>query len=379
MKFNLTETLFSIIFALDCIEHDLLGIKTNHSKKVSYICVDICSKIGLNNSYLFDVATCTILHDNALTDYIHSGFKDYHDVNPNQNFNLAKHCILEELNCRNIHFSKTVTGSIFYHHENCDKSGLFGKKSSETPLNERLTDLSDVLDCKFSLNYINSKKILMIKLHLKESIDKLLCKITPQVKIDYSSDELISFARIFADIIDYKSEFTQRHSLGVADKAIKMGKYYSYDKETCAKMYFAGAIHDIGKLVVDADVLEKPGKLTSDEYKHIQTHVYYTYLMLRNIEGLEDVASWAYSHHEKLDGSGYPFGKKANELGKFERLFACIDIYQALTEKRPYKDAMSHEKAIFIMKEMVENNKLDSNIVNDIDLAFSYKEVKVLD
>ena len=71
-------------------------------------------------------------------------------------------------------------------------------------------------------------------------------------------------------------------------------------------------------------------------------------------------------HHEKLDGTGYPFGIKGEELGFEERLMACVDIYQALTEGRPYKEGFPHEKAIAIMREMAEKNFIDKKITEDM-------------
>ena len=79
---------------------------------------------------------------------------------------------------------------------------------------------------------------------------------------------------------------------------------------------------------------------------------------------------WACMHHEKLDGTGYPFGKKADELGHEERLIACLDIYQALSEERPYKKGKTHNEAIAILKSMSADGKIDESIVNDIDRHF---------
>ncbi|MDZ5253506.1 HD-GYP domain-containing protein [Clostridium sp. LIBA-8841] len=400
MKFDLTKILFALSFALDCVERDLLGVKTNHSKRVAYICVEICKEIGLTNENLFDISACAILHDNALTEYIYFEYKEYSRIYNKYNFSPNEHCILGEKNVMSIPFYNNIAGSILYHHENANGSGPFGKKSNEVPLYARLIHLADTLDTKFDLTFVSFEKFKEIKYYLSinkdilfdsqviewflntftfdkllnlrnEHINNSLSKSLPKINFNYSSNDLINFSKIFAKIIDYKSEFTQKHSLGLANKAVKVGEYYGLSVDTKAKMYFAGAVHDIGKLAVDVDVLEKPGKLTSEEYKHIQTHVYYTYTILKDIEGLEDVASWAYCHHEKLDGSGYPFGKTASELGKFERLFACLDIYQALTEKRPYKDGMSHNKAILILKHMASSNLLDDEILDDIDKVFA--------
>ena len=149
-----------------------------------------------------------------------------------------------------------------------------------------------------------------------------------------------------------------------------MGSFYGYDEEKLTKLYLAGCLHDIGKLVIDRDVLEKPDKLTDTEYIHIQTHAYYTFFILSPIRGLKDVTAWASNHHEKLDGTGYPFGKKASELTKEERLLGCLDIYQALSEKRPYKSGMSHEQSMKILYDMADTGKLDSDICKDIDMVF---------
>lgn len=149
-----------------------------------------------------------------------------------------------------------------------------------------------------------------------------------------------------------------------------MAMYYDCSPEETTKLYFAGALHDIGKLVIDRDILEKPGKLSAQEYEHIQNHAYYTYDILRRIKGLEDVTLWASLHHEKLNGTGYPFGKTAVDLNRNERLLGCLDIYQALTEKRSYKDGLSHEKSIDILRDMATKGFIDANIVKDLDRAF---------
>lgn len=133
-----------------------------------------------------------------------------------------------------------------------------------------------------------------------------------------------------------------------------------------AKLYFAGALHDIGKLAVDRGVLEKPARLTDSEYRHIQDHAVWTYKILSGIQGLEDVTHWASNHHEKLDGSGYPQGLAAGQLDFWDRMLGCIDIYQALTEERPYKAGMTHAQAAAILRRMAGAGKLDESIVEDL-------------
>ncbi len=203
-----------------------------------------------------------------------------------------------------------------------------------------------------------------------EKIDIYLRSLLPEGSVKCTPEQLMDFAGVFARIVDYKSHFTKTHSIGIAQKAYDMAHFYEEDEETAAKLYFAGALHDIGKLVVDRDILEKPDKLDFAEYKHIQTHVYYTYKILSDVSGIDEILKWASYNHEKLDGTGYPFGLTDDQLGEKERLMACLDIYQALTEERPYKKGMDHQEAIAILQTMAEGGKLDAQIVRDIDKRY---------
>lgn len=99
-------------------------------------------------------------------------------------------------------------------------------------------------------------------------------------------------------------------------------------------------------MAVGNEILEKPDKLTDDEFSKMKNHAGYTYLILSEVNDFEEIRDWAAFHHEKLNGKGYPFGKTAAELNEPERIMACIDIYQALTEDRPYKKGLSHEKRV---------------------------------
>ena len=103
------------------------------------------------------------------------------------------------------------------------------------------------------------------------------------------------------------------------------------------------------------------------EFNKIKEHPLFTYKSLEKINGFELIAKWAANHHERLDGSGYPFGKNSKELDFNSRLIACLDIYQALVEDRPYRPALSHQSAINIMRDMADKGKIDNDIVNDID------------
>lgn len=183
--------------------------------------------------------------------------------------------------------------------------------------------------------------------------------------------QLKQIAKFFAGIIDYKSPFTSTHSIGVACIAKKLAGYMGLGEETSQKIYLAGALHDIGKVAIGNDILEKPDKLTDEEYSVMKHHAAYTYYILSDINGFDEIRDWAAFHHERLDGTGYPFGKTAEELNVEERIMAGADIYQALTESRPYKSGMPHNKACSILYDMADKGWIDSDVVSNIDKCFA--------
>ena len=107
-------------------------------------------------------------------------------------------------------------------------------------------------------------------------------------------------------------------------------------------------------------------------------HAAYTYYILSEIDDFEEIRDWAAFHHERLDGTGYPFGKTAAELNTQERIMACVDIYQALTESRPYKQGMPHEKAYGILNDMVEKGWLDGEIASQVEACIDQKMTDII-
>lgn len=112
----------------------------------------------------------------------------------------------------------------------------------------------------------------------------------------------------------------------------------------------AALLHDVGKLSVSNEILEKPGKLTAEEWKIVRDHPYYTFEILNRTPGFEDIAAEAAAHHEKLDGSGYWRGWKESQLSTFSRILVVADIFDALRAKRPYRDSLPLEKVFAIMR-----------------------------
>ncbi|MGE3593543.1 MAG: HD-GYP domain-containing protein, partial [Arcobacter sp.] len=231
-------------------------------------------------------------------------------------------------------------------------------------------------------NILFSKKIVETFKILSESIlfwgdleyfDEVnpLEKILPNFSIEVSLEKFLSITKIFSKIIDGKSKFTAKHSVDLEEKSLKLVEYFNLDEETKLKIQIASNLHDIGKLGTPNAILDKEGSLTNQELFEIKKHAYLTHSILSKLENFNDITKWASAHHEKLDGSGYPFGLTSNELGLEERIVSCLDFYQALVEDRPYRNSMSHNDAISILRKNLSDYKIDIDIVNAIDIVFN--------
>jgi putative nucleotidyltransferase with HDIG domain len=157
-------------------------------------------------------------------------------------------------------------------------------------------------------------------------------------------------ARAFADIIDAKSPYTYRHSSNVADYALGVAAVMGLGDVTGRIIYRAGLLHDIGKLGISNQILDKPGRLTDGERKTIELHPLYSWEILSRVTAFSEFARMASLHHEKLDGSGYPWGVPGDELDASARVLCVVDIYEALTADRPYRAGMTPDAALAIIE-----------------------------
>jgi putative nucleotidyltransferase with HDIG domain len=165
-------------------------------------------------------------------------------------------------------------------------------------------------------------------------------------------------AEAFAEIIDAKSPFTYAHSANVAMYACAIGEQLGFDAETMRRTRRAGLLHDIGKVGVSNRILDKNGPLGDDERAAVQSHPLYTWEILGRVSAFSSFARQAATHHEKLDGSGYPWKLRGDELDAPSRAMVVADIYEALTANRPYRAGMPIEQALGIL-EKERGTKLD--------------------
>lgn len=400
MDFNLNEFLRAIANTLDTVEIDIFGMPTNHSKRIAFLSVFIARELHLHDEEVFDLASLAIMHDNgASLKILHDNLSGTAKEKLNIMESRKEHCTIGDDNLRDFPFFTTPINVILYHHEKHDGSGFFGKKENEIPLFAQIIALADSLDLKFDLRkgtqimgnaeefvrnhretffspavadaFLEASECARLWNGFQDSnIDLYLAESVPRFSNAMSYEEIRELTKILSRIIDAKSKYTHEHSAGLSSKMAIMADYYHIDSTTKHKLMIASDLHDLGKLIISNEILDKPGRLTGIEYDEIMRHPTITRICLENVSGFEDIAKWAGNHHERLNGTGYPNGLFAEDLDFNSRLLTALDVFQALREERPYRASMDHQKAIGVMREMVDSGDLDPQIVQDIDSVF---------
>ncbi|HJV81433.1 HD-GYP domain-containing protein [Noviherbaspirillum sp.] len=174
-------------------------------------------------------------------------------------------------------------------------------------------------------------------------------------------DELYELARLFGRIIDFRSPFTAIHSSMVAARAERIAQLLGVDTYRTKIIGIAGFLHDLGKLAVPTEILDKPERLTREEMFIVKQHPYYTHRILSTVPGLEEVNAFASLHHERLDGQGYPF--RRSEIPLEARIIAAADVFTAVSEHRPYRSGMTRTAALALLDQFVSGGALDGEVV----------------
>ncbi|TDR73271.1 HD-GYP domain-containing protein [Paludibacterium purpuratum] len=195
------------------------------------------------------------------------------------------------------------------------------------------------------------------------NLDQILKALAPFEDIELDLPKLMLFARFFALIIDSRSHFTATHSAGVAICAETIARHMGMSAAEAAKMRIAGYLHDTGKLAIPNEYINRGGPLAREEMARMRSHSYITHDILSKINGLSDIAEWASHHHERLDGSGYPFHKSADKLSLGARIMAVADIYTALIEDRPYRQGLPEIQVFAHLEDLVAAKQLEPAVV----------------
>ncbi|MEW6718990.1 MAG: HD-GYP domain-containing protein [Thermodesulfobacteriota bacterium] len=186
-------------------------------------------------------------------------------------------------------------------------------------------------------------------------------------------DLYINTVKALAAAIDAKDQYTHGHSFRVARFSNAIGRRLGVSEKALDDLDIAAYMHDLGKIGVPESILGKPGKLTEAEYLEIKKHPILTNRILEPIHLPPAIVDAAVQHHERVDGRGYPFGLKGAEISLFGKIIAVADVFDALTSKRPYRNAMTVEKALGLLCEGI-GSEFDLDAVRAMLMALRSEE-----
>lgn len=208
-------------------------------------------------------------------------------------------------------------------------------------------DFDDELDYYIELGFRKEKTGSEYAYEILESFKTLayaFYKIRNEAKIEEKFREDI--IKSLVSFLELHDEYTKNHSQKVAELSKRIAEKMNLDKEMQKKIYLTALLHDIGKLIIPLDILNKKAKLSDEEYNQIKMHPIYGYNALVKIESLKEIAIGIRHHHERWDGKGYPDGLKEDEIPLVSQVIALADAWDAMNSKRAYRDVLKKEVAI---------------------------------
>ncbi|MDD4978872.1 MAG: HD domain-containing protein [Gallionella sp.] len=389
---NLHETIYSLSDALD-----LVGVThIHHGKHVAYMAAECGKQLGWAEHAIDELFQAAMLHDCGVSKtVVHSKLAQFEWENDNSHSRLGasllmtsplmahlapivRHhhthwCELQEMDMpRQV---KLSTNCIFMVDRvdvlilgfMADQSNLLlGRDTIRQKIFERRGDwfCPELVDAFMELSRSEAFWLSLETEHIHGYVAQWIAG-TPAVEMDFQT--LRSIVHIFSYVVDAKSPFTKDHSDGVARLSRYLGELSGLPEASCDMLELAGLLHDIGKLRQPDELLHKPGKLSAAEIGQIQRHSFDTYNIIKNIKGLGKIAEWAAQHHERVDGTGYPYHIGENEFSTEARIVAVADVFQALAQKRPYRAPLMPDQIMEILNEMVDDGKLDRSVVLLVD------------
>ena len=383
---NLSNLLLSLSDALDLASPEL----SQHQMRTAFIAWQISKAANLSPGLTEQLFIAALLHDvGTLTQ------EDKLSLHRNEFDNVEPHCVLGEAFINHVLMFEPSAKIVRLHHkpwQNYEQTSadslIFASQALYLADSvERLHDRSryilhqeqDIIStiCGWSSTLIHPEVVDIFRsVAAREDfwfdlvsprLYSLLLHEGPCRGTELPISDLMPISEMFRNLIDFRSPFTATHSSGVAATASSIAHFLGLTETDIELMEVAGNLHDLGKMAVSNSIINKPDKLTRDEFAIIRQHPYFTYSVLRTIGGMRPIAECAAFHHEKLDGSGYPFHIDASKLHMGSRIVAVADIFTTMAEKRPYRNAMGKSDIISVLKDLSCKNHIDKHVVGILE------------
>ncbi|MDI9476980.1 MAG: HD-GYP domain-containing protein [Candidatus Alkaliphilus sp. MAG34] len=383
-KISFSQLVSALSEAVDLV----CPVLNNHHKQVAYISYRIAKALNFPNEKLADLVIAGLLHDTGAL-----GLDERIDLLDFEEKDAYRHTINGYILLKDLEIFKKAGEIIKHHHLPwANGAGTIYRGDSVHPeshilyLSDRIAvsidrnigilyQVKDILrkiknqaNSRFHPQFVSIFEELgatktfwldVVSLYIDDKLGEIWKDFDKQLDLE----ELLEVTKVFARIIDSRSRFTAIHSSGVEAVARIIAQKMNWSERDCIKMAIAGNLHDLGKLAIPDKILEKPGKLTTGEYKIMRSHAYHGYRLLNKIEGLEEINRYGSFHHERIDGSGYPFQLEGGDLEEGSKIMAIADVLTATTEDRPYRKGMEYAEAMGIIEKMGQDSKLDTEII----------------
>jgi HD-GYP domain-containing protein (c-di-GMP phosphodiesterase class II) len=219
-----------------------------------------------------------------------------------------------------------------------------------------------MLDPSIVQVFVGNAAALLAEANAGDPRERIL-EVEPEPAVEKMQSELPQVAAAFGDLADLKTPFTHGHSKDVARLAKAAAEGLRLDTASVSRVHIAALLHDLGRVGISNAIWEKPEPLTRAEWEQVRMHPYHSERILATSHALEPAASIAGMHHERLDGSGYHRGCRARDIPAACRILAAADAFQAMTQKRPFREALTPEQA---GEELVRDSRagrLDADVV----------------
>ncbi len=385
-EINLTQLVHMLSDMLDLVGVDDL----HHGKRVAYMCLETGSELGLDAVQMENLYHAALLHDCGV-----SSTSAHNRILKELDWDAAQeHCVRGSALLESQPLFRHLASIIFLHHTHyrdldtnlpewvsiatnlihlCDRADALMQQVSNKPwlavrnsIRDRLIHYRaswfqpECLDAFLSASRPESFWLCMQPQHLGTYMaEREIADVHQMV----STEQLLLVAKLAAEIVDTKSHFTACHSLGVSRFSAHLAQLAGFEPDDCRHLEIAGLLHDIGKMRVPDSILEKPASLSFPERAVMLGHSFESYQILHHVHGFEDVSRWGAFHHETLTGDGYPFHLSAPDLDTPSRIVAIADIFQALTQTRPYRPAKEPEAVISSLRHHVLVHQIDPDLV----------------
>lgn len=380
---------------------DLVGVKIlQHGKRVAFMALETARTLGIEESEQRELFRAALIHDCGVSssevhkrlvyeldwagsrDHCERGYKLMRDFEP---FATLAEAILhhhthwdsplrqgiepKKFRLSNlIHLADRVDALVAQHQES---DLLLARKPIRARVETLAGSFFDPTLVKAFLE-VSASEAFWLTLeshHLERQINEASVHFADTREL--TSPELMRLAQIFARIVDDKSTFTAEHSVGVSRLSCLLGRLAGLPAKDCELLEIAGLLHDVGKLRVPDEVLDKPGPLNEAELAVIERHTFETWQILRRIRAFDQVAEWASFHHESIAGNGYPFHRHGGEIPLQARIVAVADVFQAMAQDRPYRPTVGPDGVRAMLTRMTAAGHLDSAIVAYVEANFT--------